>query len=205
VGLYASLVMPHVVNRTCAAAMLDPWRARACEGLHGTVVEVGFGPGLNVAHYPATVRRVHAVEPASRAWRLAAPRVARSPVPIELAGLDGHELALEDDSCDSALVTFTLCTLRDAPRALGELHRVLRPGGTLHLLEHGLAPDRSTARWQRFLDPLERRVADGCRLTREPLRLVAAAGFETSWSEQRYARGPKPWSYFTVAAARKRP
>jgi len=119
-------------------------------------------------------------------------------------GLDGQALELSDESCDSALATFTLCTVPDARRALDEVVRVLRPGGSLHFLEHGLSPDARVARWQRRLDPLQRALAAGCHLTRDPLALVADAGLELTWSEQRYASGPKAWSYFTVGVARKR-
>ena len=118
-------------------------------------------------------------------------------------GLDGGSILLDDESCDAALCTFTLCTVPDPPRALRELHRVLRPGGRFHFLEHGIAPDDATVRWQRRLDPWERRLADGCSLTRDPLALVADAGFKVEVVRQRYAKGPKPWSYFTLGHATK--
>jgi SAM-dependent methyltransferase len=123
----------------------------------------------------------------------------RSEVAIELAGIDGQSIPLPDDTCDSALCTFALCTIPDPAAALAEVRRVLRPGGRLHLLEHGIAPDATVARWQRRFEPIQRRVADGCHLTRDPVALVNDAGFLPEDQVQRYGKGPKPWCYFTRA------
>lgn len=110
---------------------------------------------------------------------------------------------LEDASCDGALSTFTLCTIPGVEEALAEVRRVLRPGGRFHFLEHGLSPDASVATWQRRLEPLQKRLADGCHLTRDPNELVRAAGFEIERSESRYATGPRPWTWMSEGAAVK--
>jgi SAM-dependent methyltransferase len=172
-------------------------------GLTGRVVEIGFGSGLNVDLYPAGVELVLAVEPAPVARRLAEQRIARSTIPIEHVGLDGHAIPLDDESCDSALSTFTLCTIPDVRLALGELGRVMRPGARLHFLEHGLSPDPGIAGWQRRLEPLQRRLADGCHLTRDPVALIRDAGFTLERVDQRYAEGPKPWTWFSAGTAMK--
>ena len=202
-SFYRDRIVPHLVNWTCGTAGLERWREQACQGLSGVVVEIGFGTGLNVPFYPRQVELVYAVEPSSVATKLAAKRIARSAQPIKLIGLDGQSLPLAEESCDSALMTFTLCTIPNAPLALQEILRVLRPGGQLHFLEHGKAPDASTARWQERWDPLQKRVAAGCHLTRDPLELIGQGGFDSVWVEQRFARGPRPWSYFSVGVARK--
>ena len=196
-------MLPRLVDRACGAAGMERWRAQVTAGLVGRVVEIGFGSGLNVEHYPKEVEVVLAVEPAELARKLAKKRIERSGIAVVHVGLDGQSIPLDDASCDGALATFTLCTVPDARQVLAEIRRVLRPGGSFHFLEHGLSPDTHVARWQRRLEPLQRSLADGCHLTREPLALVAEAGFTLEWSEQRYARGPKPWSYFTIGVATK--
>lgn len=197
-GFYREQVLPRLVDRACGTAALRHWRATVTEGLAGRVVEIGFGSGLNVELYPPEVEVVLAVEPAAVARKLAAGRIARSPVPVEHIGLDGQDVPLEDHSCDAALSTFTLCTVPDPRQVLSELRRVLRPGARFHFLEHGLSPDPGVAAWQRRLDPWQCRLADGCHLTREPVALVRDAGFDLERVEERYAKGPKPWSWFSA-------
>jgi SAM-dependent methyltransferase len=201
VSFYRRHVLPRLIEVACGSAPLREWRDKVTAGLSGRVVEIGFGSGLNVPHYPPGVEVVLAVEPAEAARRLAQPRIDAAGLNVEHVGLDGQALPIDDASCDTALTTFTLCTIPDPSVALAELMRVLKPGGRLHFLEHGIAPEPSVAAWQHRLDPVQRRLADGCHLTRDPVALVTRAGFETTWVEQRYARGPKPWSYFTAGVA----
>ena len=201
VGFYREQVLPRLLDRACSNASMASWRARVTEGLEGRVVEIGFGSGLNLEHYPATVDVVLAVEPAAVARRLAVRRIAASRVAVEHVGLDGQSIPLPDDSGDAALSTFTLCSIPDAHRALLELRRVIRPGGRFNFLEHGLAPDPGVVVWQRRLEPLQRRLADGCHLTRDIPAIVADAGFVIERVEQRYAKGPRPWSWFTAGVA----
>ena len=165
-GWWSERVLPRAVNRVLDTPEVNQRRARVCRGLAGTVLEVGFGSGLNVAFYPAEVRQVLAVEPSEVAWRLADARRAASAASFTRAGLDGQRLELPDASVDAALSTYTLCTIPDLPAALNEIRRVLRPGGALHFLEHGRSPDPSVASWQRRLTPAA--VAPGRRLPPRP-------------------------------------
>ena len=177
-GWYTEQVLPRIINIACAKGPgVDRLRDRVCGGLSGAVVEVGFGSGLNVPHYPAGVTAIAAIEPSDVAWGLAAQRVAGTEVPVRRAGLDAQALPFEDESFDSALSTWTLCTIPDVGAALAELRRVLRPGGTLHFVEHGLAPDESVLQWQRRLEPVQKRLAGGCHLTRPILELIEGSGF----------------------------
>jgi SAM-dependent methyltransferase len=201
-GFYEDRVLPRIVDFACGLKPIRPRRQQACEGLIGDVIEIGFGSGLNVPFYPASVSRVTAVEPADLGWRLAQSRIAASGTPITRAGLDGQSLPFDDASFDSALCTFTLCTIPDAVAAVREVHRVLKPGGSLHFLEHGLAPDEEVQRWQHRLEPIQRRIAGGCHLTRKPADLLAGGGFTVTALEEFYQPGgPKPMGAFSVGAA----
>ena len=203
-GLWETRVVPHIVDRTCGIPQLDPLREKACAGLRGQVVEIGFGGGSNVGRYPRSVTEVVAVEPSDLAWRLSAPRRSGSSVPISRVGLDGARLPLADASVDTGLVTFSLCTIPDVAGALAELRRVLRPGGTIGFAEHGLSPDLAVARWQHRLDGLQQRLFGGCHLTRDIPRLVESAGFTLDDLKQSYLPGPplsQPWGYLSVGRA----
>jgi SAM-dependent methyltransferase len=202
-GVYRERVVPRLIDRACSTPDVARLRDRVTAGLSGTILEIGFGSGLNLAHYPPEVHSVAAVEPAMTARRLAEPRVEASHVEVRHVGLRGEEIPLPDRSCDGALSTFTLCTIPDVSAALAEIHRVVRPGGAFHFLEHGRSPDAGVARWQSRLDPLQRRLCDGCHLTRDPVALVRDAGFELVEIDQDYTRGPKPWVWVTVGRARR--
>ncbi len=201
-GFYADHVVPRVLDVSGGVRALRPWRRRVCDGLTGTVVEIGFGAGHNLAFYPPGVDAVVAVEPSDLAWRLAERRVRRSPRPVTRAGRRGESVPLATGSCDAALSTFTLCSVGDPTAVLAEVTRLLRPGAEVHFLEHGRSSDERVTRWQRRLEPMQRRLFDGCHLTRDPLEMMAAAGLEVVWSDTRSIRGPRPWTYLTVGVAR---
>ncbi len=202
-GFYAERILPRIIDLACGNAEIAELRREVAGGLTGTVVEIGFGSGLNMAAYPDTVTEVLAVEPAERARQIAGPRIRAAGIPVEHIGLDGETLPLDDESCDGALCTFTLCTIPDAGAALAEVLRVLKPDGRFHFLEHGLSPDPKVARWQHRLDPIEKKVAGGCHLTRRPDVLVADAGFAIDHLEAAYGKGPKPWTWVTSGRAHK--
>lgn len=188
-GLYGQHVLPRIINAACGTTSTNPLRTRVCAGLHGHVVEIGFGSGLNVPFYPDAVSDVAAIEPADIGWKLAQRRRADSKVPIERSGLDGRSLPLPDDSGDGALSTWTLCTILDVQAALLEVRRVLKPGGALHFVEHGLAPDENVRRWQHRLEPVQKRLFGGCHLTRPIADLLTGAGFTITEMDVFYEGG----------------
>ncbi len=200
-GIYEDRVLPRVIDMLLSGPVFAKLRRRVASGLEGEVLEVGFGSGRNVPFYPPAVQRVQAVDPATAGRKIAAKRVAASSVPVEYIGLDGQRLALEDNSVDHVLVTWTLCTIPDVGLALREIHRVLRPGGALHFVEHGRAPDPNIARWQDRLTPLQRRIGGGCHLNRSIDQLIVNAGFEIVKLDNFFVKGPKPFGYMYEGVA----
>jgi ubiquinone/menaquinone biosynthesis C-methylase UbiE len=194
-------VLPRVVDKACARRDFAEPRRRTLAGLSGDVVEIGFGSGHSLVHYPPEVDRILAVEPSAVARRLAERRIAANGITVEYVGLDGEHLSLPDDCVDAAVTTFTLCTIPDVHAALRELVRVLRPDGRLHFLEHGLSPDPKVAAWQHRLTPIQRRVCGGCRFDRPVAQLITNAGFSIMTLENFYLPGPKTPSYLYQGVA----
>ncbi len=200
-GFYEDRVLPHLIDLMLGNKEFGKLRARVASGLSGEVLEVGFGSGLNVPHYPTTIARVQAVDPALTGRKMAAKRLAASPVPVEFVGLDGAQLPVESESIDHVLITWTMCTIPDLDGALSEMHRVLKPGGQVHFVEHGRAPDANVARWQDRLNPLQQRVAGGCNLNRPIDRSIEQAGFALTELETFYGKGPRAYSYLYEGVA----
>jgi SAM-dependent methyltransferase len=202
-GLYSEQIVPRCVDFMLSRAPILEARSRVTRELHGTVLEIGFGSGLNLPYYPREVTQILAVEPSTVARRLAQKRVAANSIPFAWSGLDGQRLALADASVDCALSTFTFCTIPDLQAALSELRRVIKPGGDLHFLEHGRSPDAGVAKWQDRLDPLQQRLAGGCHLNRALPDQVRDAGFCLYTLDAYYTPGPKFASYFFECCAKR--
>jgi ubiquinone/menaquinone biosynthesis C-methylase UbiE len=195
VSFYCDHVLPRIMNVVMNSQEDRKIRARVCAGLTGEVVEIGFGTGHNLPYLPSGVKRLRAVEPSQLAVRLAGPRIAASPVAVEVAGLDGQRLPMADDSADSLLCTWSLCTIPDPVAAVAEMRRVLRPGGILHFAEHGLAPDESVRKWQQRLNGVQQRVAGGCHLSRDIRAIIESAGMTITHLDTYYGKGqPKPYA-----------
>jgi ubiquinone/menaquinone biosynthesis C-methylase UbiE len=200
-GTYGERVLPHLTNVLMGSKELAEVRERVCADLAGDVLEIGFGTGHNLPHVPRAVTRLLAVEPSELSVRLARDRVAAAPFPVEVVGLDGQQIPLPDDSADAALCTWSLCTIPDPTAALHEVRRVLRPGGELHFVEHGAAPQAGVRRWQNRLNRLQNTWAGGCNLNRDIAELIRSAGFRVTRLDNSYLKGPKPFGYLYEGVA----
>ena len=197
-GLYAEHVFPRVMNVLMDNKQTAEIRSRVCAGLHGDVVEIGFGTGLNLTHLPPAVSRLRAVDPLEKGRDIAASRLASVQFPVEFSGLDGQHLPFPERSADPVLSTWTLCSIEDPLAAVREIGRVLKPAGAFHFAEHGRAPDQRVQKWQDRFNGVQRRVACGCNLNRDIAALVRDGGFEMQHLDAYYVKGhPKPlgWTF----------
>jgi ubiquinone/menaquinone biosynthesis C-methylase UbiE len=175
---YAEQVFPRLMDWSMQSATLTAERQQALGPAHGDVLEVGFGTGLNLPHYPATVRHVTAVEPARLLPQRVGRRIAAARMPVELLALSAERLPFPSGRFDCVVSTWTLCSIADLPSALAEIYRVLKPDGRFLFLEHGRSDRPGTAWWQDVCNPMQRRLACGCNINRPLDRLILQAGFE---------------------------
>lgn len=178
-------------------------RARALATAAGHVLEVGFGTGLNLQYYPAAVRSLTALDPLDALRGRVEARIAAAPFPVRRVALaaDGR-LPFDDTHFDCVVTTWTLCSILDAHAALREMRRVLRPDGRYLFIEHGASDDAGVARWQRRLEPLHKRIAGGCHLTRRIDALIASAGFTLVDYERWVEPGPRVFTAMVRGSAR---
>jgi len=204
VGVYDDWVLPRLLDLAMGTRAVAEERAKALATVKGRVLEVGFGTGHNLPHYPAGVERVVGIDPSGESAKLARKRIARAPFPVEFLPLAGEAIAAPDGSFDSVVSTFTLCTIADPLAALKQMRRVLAPGGRFFFVEHGRSDEPRVQRWQDRLNGAQRWLFGGCNLNRPMDQLVTGAGFEIESLERYYAEGPKPWGYLYRGIARSK-
>ncbi|MEX2016439.1 MAG: class I SAM-dependent methyltransferase [Candidatus Hydrogenedentales bacterium] len=185
-GLYSKYLFPRILDWAMRGEDMEEQRRLVLSEAKGEVFEIGFGTGLNLRHYPATVTRVTVADKNPAMHKIAQRRIAESPLEVEHHVMDGQELPLDDASFDNVVCTFTLCSIPDVSKALSELRRILRPGGKLLFIEHGLADDAKLQRWQHRLTPLQKMIGDGCRLNRNIGEIIRDARFRIAQLDNFY-------------------
>jgi ubiquinone/menaquinone biosynthesis C-methylase UbiE len=189
-GFYDKHILPRFINCACGAKPVMKQREKVVPRASGTVLEVGIGTGLNLPYYdPARVERLIGLDPSENSWKLAGERAAHLDFDVEFIGLPGEQIPLDDDSVDTVMVTFSLCTIPDPVSALHGMARVLRPGGSLIFCEHGCAPDPSVRKWQDGINPLWGKIAGGCHLNRDIPALLGEGGFNITEMNTAYLPG----------------
>ena len=189
-GFYDKHILPRFINCACGTKPIMKQREKVVPQASGTVLEIGIGTGLNLPYYDsARVERLIGLDPSEESWKLAGERAAHLDFDVEFIGLHGEQIPLDDDSVDTVMVTFSLCTIPDPVSALQGMARVLRPGGSLVFCEHGCAPDPSVRKWQDRLDPLWGKIAGGCHLNRNIPELLGTGGFHVTELNTAYLPG----------------
>jgi ubiquinone/menaquinone biosynthesis C-methylase UbiE len=201
-GFYSDIILPRLCDFAMRNKQLLPFRERVIGAAEGRVLEIGVGSGMNLPFYRPPVREVLALEPAPRLVAMAqsASRAAR--MPISFLEASAEAIPLDEHSVDTIVTTWTLCSIPQAATALAEMRRVLRPGGKLLFVEHGMAPDAGVRRWQDRLTPAWRRISGGCHLNRPIRSMIEGAGFHIDRIETGYIPGPKPMTFMYEGAAR---
>lgn len=202
-GFYADHIEPMLVSCACGMKALSRERAGIVPEAQGNVLEIGFGSGHNAPYYDrGKITHLYALEPSAGWRRKGEKRVRELPFPVDWLDLPGEEIPLADESVDTVLATFVLCTIPGVEEALAGMRRVLKPGGKLVFLEHGLSPEADVAKWQNRLNGVWGSLAGGCHLNRRPDLLVSNAGFEIEKIDSHYAKGgPKFAGYVTAGVA----
>jgi ubiquinone/menaquinone biosynthesis C-methylase UbiE len=194
-GFYSRVILPRILEVAMQQAMMVPFRQRIGQTSEGRVLEIGIGPGLNLPFYGPNVRAVIGIDPSSELLAMAARRGSALQLPVELIKGSSEALPLDDASIDTVVTTWTLCTIPGPARALGEMRRVLKPGGQLLFVEHGRAPDPGVTRWQDGLTPIWKHFTGGCHLNRKIDDLIDGSGFAISALHNEYLPGPKAMTY----------
>ena len=203
-GLYSRYVLPHLIHLACSDPQTMLQRQRLVPQARGDVLEVGIGTGLNLSFYDRdNVTKVWGLDPSPEVTRIAADAAAAVPFDVEFVLAGSEAIPLDDASVDTVLMTYTLCSIRDAGSALRQMARVLKPGGQLLFCEHGASPDAGVLRWQNRVDPIWRRVGGGCHLNRDIPDLIGQGGFEITEMDAAYIPGWRPasFNYWGTAAA----
>jgi len=202
-SFYRRHVLPHLLHLAMRQQNLVQFRKRVTSAAEGRILEIGVGSGLNLPFYGPAARSILALDPSQELLAMARKRSALASVPVEFLVFSAEDVPLEDSSIDSVVMTWSLCTIPDAARALAEMRRVLKPGGALLFVEHGRAPEPDIARWQDRLDPLWSRVAGGCHLNRKIDALISASGFRFDSLSHTRLPGPRTHTFLYEGRARR--
>lgn len=186
-GFYEQKILPKFINSACAAPPILKQREKVVPFAEGRILEIGMGSGLNLPFYNADkVDMVFGLEPSQGMRDLAAPIAEAAPFEVRFLDLPGEEIPLEDNSVDSIVLTYTLCTIPDGPKALEQMRRVLKPGGKLLFSEHGKAPDADVQKWQNRVNPFWKIIGGGCHINKPIDTMISAAGFKMDNLETLY-------------------
>lgn len=203
-GFYQDQVLPLLIHLAMRQCNLAVYRSRVIPSAHGRVLEIGIGSGLNLPFYEPKTKEVIGLDPSAKLLGMARRSMRPRAFPLDLIEASAEAIPLDDHSIDTVVTTWTFCSIPDVKGALCEIRRVLKPGGRLLFVEHGLAPDSPVRWWQDRLTPIWKRVGGGCHLNRAIGALIEGAGFRIERLATGYMRGPKPMTFMYEGSARPR-
>jgi len=203
VSFYRERILPYLIHLAMRQPTVIPYRERVIAKADGRTLEIGFGSGLNLPFYTTSATHVIGLEPSPKLLSMAKRATGsgmRSPGLLEASA---EAIPLDDESIDTVVTTWTLCTIPNVMRALEEMRRVLKPNGRLLFVEHGLSPDAAVRHWQNRLNPIWKAVAGGCHLNRPIRELIERSGFHIEQMDTGYGKGPKPMTFMYEGLARR--
>jgi ubiquinone/menaquinone biosynthesis C-methylase UbiE len=201
-GFYSDIILPRLCDLAMRNKQLVPYRERVIGAAEGRVLEIGVGSGMNLPFYRPPAREILALEPAPQLMTMARSASRASSMPVTFLEASAEAIPLDKHSVDTIVTTWTLCSIPQAAAALADMRRVMRPGGKLLFVEHGLAPDEGVRRWQEWLTPAWRRISGGCHLNRPIRSMIEGTGFHIDRIETGYMPGPKPMAFMYEGSAR---
>jgi len=202
-GFYNDILLPRLCDLSMRHRELLPYRSRVVSAATGRVLEIGIGSGLNLPYYSAEVTEVLGVEPAPRLLAMAR-RAPRTDIPLSLIKAGAEAIPIEDHAIDSVVTTWSMCSIAQIDRALGEARRVLKPGGKLLFVEHGRAPEPFPRALQDGLTPLWKHLSGGCHLNRDIAEILRRNGFHIETMNTGYMNWMKPMTFMYEGQARAR-
>ncbi len=186
-GFYEKYILPRGLNVAMGQKPIMKQREKVVPLAEGRVLEIGVGAGHNFAFYdPAKVEKLWALEPAEEMRALARPHAEKLSFEVDFLDLPGEDIPLDDNSADTIMITYTMCTIPDAVKALHGMRRVLKPGGRMIFCEHGKAPDEAILKWQNRLNPIWKKLGGGCNMNRDIPAIILEGGFQCEKMEEGY-------------------
>lgn len=201
-GIYSNKILPWIFEWSLKNKTIDEYRSDLLTEIHGEILEIGFGTGHNLSFYPEKIDKLTAIDLNPGNTPLAEKKIKKSDITVDHRIADCENLPFEDKRFDCVVSTFTLCSVTNIEEGLNEIHRVLRPGGSFHFMEHGLSDENHIQKWQNLLTPLQKKIADGCHLNRDMGQLISIHFRDVEMNAFYEKKLPKIAGYFYKGVAR---
>ena len=202
-GFYSQKILPYLLDWSLSDSSFAKYRQEVLAEVEGEVLEIGFGTGLNLSYYPEKIRKIITVDNNPGVHKLAQKRIEKSSITVDHKILSGEHLPMVDNTFDSVVSTWTLCSIKKVEQALEEIYRVLKPGGKFFFIEHGLSSEPEIQAWQNRLNPVQKIIGDGCHINRNMQKIIEQQFKQVSLEEFYVENAPKVAGYMYKGVAIK--